>query len=166
MIVELRIAGRTMCAPYASRFLRGGILMTCKRCGAGMGITEAYCPACGKAVPVIYTGVKRENAIFIPRDKIKPIGIASLCIGLLVLIWSGIVFQEVVPIAYGIAMACGMIGYSLLSQYKTSLETSRKVSAALNLEDDDEKSETCEYCYRKLYPDSWYCTHCGSNRRK
>ena len=132
----------------------------CKRCGYSMEQKDAYCPMCGNISDIIKSNTSGQ--LFVAVDKIVPLGIVFITIGVSLFSICLIIFHRIIPIVFGLSFAICSIGVILLSKYKSALNFARSKSTPLNTVSSNGR---CKYCYNGLYANANYCTLCGSRNR-
>ncbi|WP_310602105.1 zinc ribbon domain-containing protein [Anaerosporobacter sp.] len=114
---------------------------------------------CGKASELLKENTK--GRIIIRLDKNTPIGIFLTVSGVALLVLS--IFFDFFSFAFGVSIALGVIGITLLAMFKNTLHSAREHASKL---DDAVPTQKCSYCFSDIPLDGKYCSSCGSKYRK
>lgn len=134
--------------------------MQCNGCGNDLEKNDVYCSQCGKISYLVKQNAKGQ--MFVRLDKIIPVGIYLIIIGLLLLCLF-IIFFKRVYLLFGLSLAICSVGIVILSKYKDAVNYSRMNSKSFN---NNISKQKCGYCYSDLRTDGKYCTLCGSKYKQ
>ena len=130
---------------------------SCSKCKKALMEDEAFCTYCGKL-----SGTPTKGTIIIKADKTILLIIASLMIGVLLLITGIFLNAKYVnkgTILIGLAISFITLGIALINAYRQFLNKSKEANT-LSLADTGEKH--CKYCNKIVEKGYIHCNFCGS----